>query len=306
MTYLAGQPIDDGDFNTLRNNIFEVYGDLHPGATTLPDVAFGYGQTSTALPPAAVPGQSIPASSWSGLFDAIANVQNHQVLSYTGDRPSYLPLTGPSPGNTVSVVGGATPLSTRIDTLRTNKLNASNTQTLVYASSSTSSWSQYVTFTFSLDFGSWDNLRYFFNTGSRVAFRMYIPTAAAGMETTWKNELDANDSIIMSALDTIGTQINEIPGNTGAYSLSNTIQPVFKKSLLGYYAPYSYITARAYIPSGPGGSGQLVIQFGCIDDEPTPAVKSNTIIAQALIWRAVGPCAVPVLPTYTPLGFAKV
>ena len=73
MTYATGGPIEAFDYNTfatLSGSMNEVYADLYPGATTLPNAGYGYGQTP-ALVPVAV-GDNILASEWAALFEVIS------------------------------------------------------------------------------------------------------------------------------------------------------------------------------------------------------------------------------------------
>jgi len=119
----------------------------------------GYGQTNTVSSVSA--GATITATQWATLLSRITSAANHQGSSITS-------ITSPNAGNTISAY---TALSGNITTITNNRQNAAGNGTDITTGGSvsyTSSWKGSVTATYTITFGSAENIRYFDNCGGYI------------------------------------------------------------------------------------------------------------------------------------------
>lgn len=267
MTYNAGQNIQAADYNTfatLFGGINEVYADLHSGAITVAVGAdFGYGQTSTLTSVSA--GANITASQWASLFTVMKNCGLHQ--NTTTVPP--LPVTSPVIGNNIVTYNTPSTLSSLLTTLRTNRFNLGAGQS---AQTSTSlggpgPWTNTLVFTFSVNLGTWDQTRYFFNSGGFIGLSGSYPASGYPTNTDdyqWYTMLDTMGTAAFRAKSTsassgTGTAIGLWNGDA---PIGTTYVPVYSKIYGGggfYTNSTIVIEARQSAAAPTAGSG--TIQF---------------------------------------------
>jgi hypothetical protein len=171
MTYNTGGQIQAADYNAFASSINTVFGDSNSGATTLPTAGYGYGRTPVTTVTA---GNTVTAAEWSTLFTALRTTGTHQ-----GTSSSPVPGSNPTIGS--NIVAYNTPaMSAMIGDLQTNRFSVAGGQTALntYGPYTSGSWTNSLTYTFSVNFGSWNNARYFFNSGGSISITGYHPPGA--------------------------------------------------------------------------------------------------------------------------------
>lgn len=202
MTYATGSTILAADYNAFTsaaNNINEVFGDLHSNAITIAAGGdFGYGLT---VPAAVAPAQIITAAQWQTLFTNIRNVGTHQGTATTGVPGAGLPVVGSS-------IIAISAIPTVITNLRANRFNFAAGQLasieLTAPTTGSAPWTNTLTYTFAVNLGTWNQARYFFNTGGALGFVGAYPTGGAGTDDEmWSNYWNAMGQIHMRAKTTV-------------------------------------------------------------------------------------------------------
>lgn len=191
MTYAKYGLIQASDFNTLQSS-FDLFWDAGTGS-------FGYGQPyniSKAL------GDDVVAIDWQQLRGLIISASNHQgtVLSAMNAVTQY---------NKAQVISN---ISSNISTLNTYRLNAATQgSTQLHTYTNIVQWKEYLKFTWSVNFGSHDAARYFFNSGGQIGFSAYHPPGSV---------FDI-DQLISDLCSDLGTLWISSPG---AYGIPTTVK----------------------------------------------------------------------------------
>lgn len=290
MTYIAGGPIAATDYNTFASSINEIYADLYPGVSTFPLSSFGYGQ-GTILP--VVTGTSVTASQWAALFTAIKNAGIHQGTTTTPPLPAVMPVAG----NTITAYSTPTTIAAVITLLRTNKLALAPGQTTLTTGanfiqpSAVIPWTSTLTFNCRVDFGSWDNARYFFNSGGEVLLNGANPTIATPEDIVWSNLLAGMSPMKFGATTSTspdGTSATAV----GFYDLTTAYQTIYNKApgggSGGAYYTGTYIRASAKLASAAGTNGQVDFTIVMFNGDSTPNPKSSTTTFRIDTIRASG------------------
>jgi hypothetical protein len=277
MTYITGgnvQATDYNTFSTLAASMNEVFADLYPGATTLPTAAYGYGQTPALT--SVVAGNSVLASEWAALYNSMRNCGTHQ------GTPVSPPVPGPNPvaGNSITAYNTPSTLASIVSVLRTNRFALAPGQSFLTAGTSypqsVPNWTNTLTWHYQADFGSWNNARYFFNSGGSLRLNgTYTPN------TTPEDAQWISMFATMSPLSFLyaSTSPNSGSGGTGIgfYGLTTSYQNVYFKTFgSGYYYVNSSITLQAKLNAAAGTNGLVDFRVIMTDADPTPDVKTST------------------------------
>lgn len=279
MTYSAGSNIQAADYNsfaTLSLSMNQMYADLFPNS--IPSVigtfnpsdncTYGYGQTALTSVSADT---TVNSAEWSQLFDVMRKTGTHQNTIVTPPLPSTNPPIGAS-------IVAYTGLNSVISLLNSNRFNLGTAQTAASSHTftqpgATIPWTNSLTFTFRIDFGTWNNARYFFNSGGFLAISgSYAPNGAPTPEDTyWINTLSDMSPLIFN----FSTTLPNIPGgasNTGFYGLTTSYPatPIYKHSY--GTSPYasSYIEVNAKFVNAVGSDGLLEFFVNMVDNESNP------------------------------------
>jgi len=325
MTYATGSPILAADYNafvTSANNIDEVFSDTHSNATTVATFAdYGYGFTS---PTDVSVGQAITAAQWATLFNNIRNVGTHQGTTTVPPLPASNPVTG----NPIVAYAG---MSTLITTLRdpTNRFKLAAGQTAFTSSNSTGTsqpWTNTLTYTFTINLGTWNQARYFFNSGGWVGCSATHVTGGAGSaDEEWNLFLSSLGQIQIRAKDTTasGSRTNAIStggfwGTTGnPLPVNPTAYFEVYRNLYGGGGVYtnSSVSLRVRLSGTPPAAAAGIMEFQLVltqtdSTAPTqPKVQNTTITmlethsAGALPFLSGGGGPGPALVTITPGTF---
>lgn len=321
MTYITGGDIQASDYNTFSTatlGMNQIFADLYPGATTLPNAGYGYGQTPP-LTSVSI-GDNVTAAQWTALFQTIRKCGTHQDPAYPTGYVPPLPAADPVIGddivahNTPSIL--APTLASLITLLGTNRFNISPGQSLVTTGTnpgwagtqvqSSGAWTNSLTFTFQIDFGSWNNARYFFNSGGQIRFAGAYAPIITPEDAGWAAVLTSmSNSTILNYNSTTSAGGNTSPTPDGFYGLTNIYKTVYIKKVGG--APYYYanndLTIQARIGGGgPGLSGLLDLSIIMTDNdvwsgkEPKSGITTYTLGNR----RSAGSIPIPLPPIINP------
>lgn len=310
MTYNAGQPIQATDFNGFVDQINQIYGDLNTGSTTLNPASFGYGILPN-LPHVAV-GDTVTAADWTSLFSHIHSCGTHQGTSVTPIPPSV------SPGDLVvaynDYLSGPT-LMDVITNLTANRLSIAVSQVTsdntppVQVSSIT--WTTGLQLTFQIDFGSWNNARYFFNTGGKVTFAGSLPGSytPGSASKYWQDMLADMGTVRFAWHSTIPSSGNG--SSLGFYDLTTSYLEVYKKSSIsGEPIAYgnNYISVQAKLNAAAGTNGKVDFAINLIDNDSTLPLDTKPAGFTFNIGYLVSAGAVPYpgTRTFVPGSFTQV
>lgn len=240
--------IADLDYNSIRDKIVSILGS---GSGSR-----GYGQTIISSP--VFDGNIITAEQWANLRYDLLNIKVHQ--------DGVLPLIASVARGDVISYGAGEP-NTNFDSLAesalANRFNVGTGQSALTnkATGSTSSaWSSLAQATLTINFGSADQGRYFFNSGGSVRISM----SRVGGSVTQQNNAWTN------LLSQVGTQSfgGGTPTLVNYYTLTNAYQTYY---YLPYSTPYSsnYVRLEALcnVANNSGGTATSVtFRISLVDD----------------------------------------
>jgi hypothetical protein len=211
----TGLIIEAVDYNSIRTKIISIMG---TGAGQS-----GYGQTLLSSPVAL--GNTVTKAQWDNLRFDIFNARLHQ----DGLSPTIVTATSGQPVR----YGAGHPnnqYNTQADTAIANKFNIGTGQFVIESATSatrTTAWNSSLTATVTVTFGTADQARYFFNSGSKIrCSSSRIGGSASPQNSSWSNVLDSAGTVAFG-------------GNTAGlnfYNLTNSYQTFFN---LTSSAPYS-------------------------------------------------------------------
>lgn len=284
MTYTAGGPIEATDYNsftTLSTGVNELYADNYSGATSLPAAGFGYGQSPLT---AVAPGDTVQASEWTSLFQVMRSCGAHQGTTVSPPVPS----TDPASGDLIIAENVGATLDSTISLLQANRHALSpgqTTLTLGTANTSTSSWYSLLTYSFQADFGSWNNARYFFNSGGSLQIVSEYSSASSPVELTWKNALETRSPFVFnwqSTTPAAGTNSAPLhPIGFWKVSTSNPLttsyQVVYNRSIDPGVYSNSFIEIEAKLNAVAGTNGLVDFKVNLTDGDAVPNIKSAGI-----------------------------
>lgn len=245
MTYSAGSLITAADFNSFVTQLNDVWGNGSGDS--------GYGQT--ALSESAGAGNLIQATQWAALVNIIPDIADHQATSITSRDA---PVTGnvitiladftSDIGNVVAQRGYAAESGTEIDSWSGSVAKTTAT------GSGTTPWT--ITFTHTIEFGTADAARFFWNAGGIARLRVSKTSTGTLADAEWNdlagtlmNEIrlvghvDSTDQVIANTTytglnQTVGTGTPTIfLSTTGWYDLTSTDTVIYKQ--FADTAPYT-------------------------------------------------------------------
>jgi hypothetical protein len=280
MTYTTGGIIQASDYNifsTLTSGMNEIFADLHSGATTTGALAdFGYGQSPAISAVSA--SNTVTASQWGTLFDTMRDCGTHQGTTVVPP----LPVSNPVSGSIISVYNTPSTLSTLISTLRTNRhIMALGQSTLVVGSNftqpgATIPWTNTLTFNYRVDFGNWNNARYFFNSGGSLLLNGSYSPIVTPDDVIWDSILTTMSPVSINwnstspGAGTGGTSI-------GFYDLTTSYQTIYTRAYggSGSYSN-SYVQLQSKLTNSAGTDGQIDFSVVLVDLDSTPPIPTKS------------------------------
>lgn len=267
MAYTSGGIIEATDYNGFVQQINQIYSDLYPGATTVPFADYGYGAAS-ALPSVAA-GNTVTAAQWTALLNRISLCGTHQGITIA-------PLPGfVNSGD--SIVALADLISKLSNTVSSRMSVAAGQTTFIggTTASSSTSWLASRSWTWSANFGSWDNARYFFNLGGSISIAgSYTGGSNPGSDAFWTMMLTNMGTVSLRALDS-----NPVYNGTGFYDLNTSYQEYYRRTpgSGGSYYNNSYISLEAKLAAAAGTSGVVDFKITLVDGDVTPNAKTGSL-----------------------------
>lgn len=206
MTYASGGLIQATDYNGFAASVNAIWG---TGSSDS-----GYGQTTT-LSTVTAASSTVTATQWSDLIARINSLRNHQTAGGLGSG-----ITQPSTGNTITYLSS---LSTQISTATSNKLLYAGDGQAGAGQSGTSSVSNATGFTttrtleISYTFLSYNQMRYYFNTGGIFHYNASSSVLAGNTKST---DFDALTNAFGTTV--IEAQSSSKGGGSGTLNTNNT------------------------------------------------------------------------------------
>lgn len=296
MTYITGGTVQATDYNTfatLAGSMNEIYADLHPGATTLPDAGFGYGQnplTSVTI------GSNIRASEWAALFQSMRASGTHQGVNTVPP----LPATDPVPGDLIEAFTTPTTLAALVTSLQASRFNVALGESSLVAGTLYTQpvvpWINTLVWTVSVNLSSWNNARYFFNSGGSILLTGTYPAPVTPEDIQWNSMLSAMSPLAFNAFTSSPSSGS---GGTaiGFYGLTASYQTIYTKTYggAGSYSYYSnsYINVEAKLNSAAGTSGLLDFRISLVDEDPNPTAKILATTYQMSYIKSTGAVVYP-------------
>lgn len=245
MTYAQYGKIEYTDYNTFVGNA--VIG--ISTANTLNTVwgigsgRSGYGQAAVAQ---VAQYATVGATEWANLINRTSTAASHQGTAITT-------LTPPTTGTRVDYLSA---INTNLTSIFTNRNNATAQGATPVTSTVTNAvqWSNSITFTHIITFGSGDQARYFFNAGGQIKLQFSHPTGT-GVNALFSTLATACGTVVLSSpisgvayiaggtfngitkVGGSGTTTTLLP-NAGYYNLTTVNQEVFKQLASGTPAGY--------------------------------------------------------------------
>jgi len=248
MAYQQGDTITAADYNTFANNVNAVIG-TGSGAK-------GYGLSEITTLSA---GATITAAQWNSLLSGLQKAANHQGTTLT------------NASNTVTTGGNILPLSnlaadiTLIDT-NADTADSSNLSTgqAGITSQRTDSWSGTITHTFTVNFGSQNAARFFFNSGGKIHMA-FTRTGGSSTDqnTAWTNLFSGLGTVTMNATDTTKSGGSYGTNTTVGYRDLTTSNQTIMSAPIG---SGDYTANDVLIQAKTDGSGLITIQIDLNDD----------------------------------------
>jgi len=256
MTYASGGLIEASDYNNFVTSVNAIWG------TGSSDSGYGQANTLSNVSPAG----SITATQWINLIDRIDSMRAHQSGVTSG-------LTSPIAGDVIAYLST---LSSQLSSINTNRLSNTGsgfaadslggTKTLSNSSGFTTTRTQ----EFSITFLSYDQMRYFFNTGGFVSITATNSALTGNTKST-------NFQSLCDAFGTtrIYAQLSEKSGGSGTLSTSNTA--------FGFYDldTTDQLIFRQYSTTTTGGyNSNYISSFARVNSNTVPTVIRLKIVLQ--------------------------
>jgi hypothetical protein len=296
------------DYNLIQSKIASVMG---TGSGTT-----GYGQTVASSQVNPSGGSKITVSQWNNLRSDILRARQHQTGT---DLTSNLVTATASIKITDAARAAYLAMANDCE-IEANRLTApppasqASRSNLVPDTIRTTPWNGTLIQTVTVDFGSADAARFFFNAGGQIEFSADRSGGTAGLKNvTWSTMLTNMGTIAFNYTRTTCTGT----GNTstiGFYDLTESYNLIFQKDTpTGTYSPNKYyIYARV-----PSATNRRLVEFAIhFADEsgkppsfPDPGfgIDENvdgTLISTVQVYRASGPNVNTPVPAASTTPFA--
>lgn len=247
MAYQTGDLISV-ELSTLNTNINKLRADQNPGTTGVGTAGFGYGATAITVNP--VPGDLIRATEWAAYYQSVNQVAQHQGV------------TNPLPASALvgDIAYAYSGLNTFINTLTTGRFNIASGNATIAAQgakltdSRSSSWDGTVEHRYSAAFSSWNQARYFFNTGGQIRHSMSHVGGSTAVDSALR--------VIESQLGTVVIDYSTF------YNLTSSFSPVMTAS-----SGTTTAALNARLNAAPGLATSIEIQL--ILSSPSDGVTST-------------------------------
>ena len=258
MTYAQGGLIEATDYNSFVSSVNALWG-VGSGDS-------GYGQATTLSSVSAA--GTVTATQWSDLIARLNSIRQHADNTRSG-------LSSPSAGNTITYLST---FSSQISTATSNRLNNSGDGNAADSLGGTKTLSNATGFTttrtqeFSITFSSYNQMRYFFNTGGYVTITAANSTHSGNTKST-----DWNALTTAFGTTVIYAQSSAKSGGSGTLSTNNTNA--------GFYdlTATDTLVLRQYSPTATGGyNTSYISSYARLN---VAHASSPTVIYLKIVWQ---------------------
>lgn len=284
MSYSVGQKITASSANELFSIAKSVYNDSNQGAVTRPAMTFGYGQTVPGVDLINV-GDTITGENWSNMLSAIKKAAQHQGTTLGASLPNQVNI-----GDIVSIIPQ---LQNSLTSISSNRLNAGTASLAIVGKGTvtrTAAWTNSISQTVTVNFTSWDRMRYFFNTGGEIRVSYNLSGASNRRSLYWQELFDTMGHIVLDHSRCFSTGLGQT-FNLGAYDLTATDRKIFEyNSGSGMYA-YLYtsdlLEVKARFNGAPGSATSIIITVTLVQGSGANEIVTGvTLTANAQERRA--------------------
>lgn len=254
MTHQPGEIITIASYNDIIAQVNTIFG---TGTGTS-----GYGGESTNVSvidlPVAILGTAVDNQEWLDLRNAQADIAEHQGVALPAALPLVTDLETADPAKAFEDQTGPDNPDGEIDSaanlaaIVTNKdLSGGETFSVTTKLTSVRStgWSSFIQHEFTVDFGSADTARHYFNTGGNLRISASRTGGSASAQNTeWTNLISANSPYVFTSTDYFAL--------TGAFVVKQSV------SSGGSYALNNWtISAKRVDAAGPNGGAGSILRF---------------------------------------------
>jgi hypothetical protein len=313
MPYYIGGVIQAATYNYFADFINSIYGDRNVNSTVPYLANTGYGK----LPNIAYvdpenpgdPADVISAAQWNALFSRITACGIHQ-----GTSTAPIPSTPVLAGTLIEAFNDYLTTQTLKDVignLVANKLVIAPGQVaLTPAAPAVNSvaWTTGKQYSFQVNFGSWNNARYFFNLGGSITVAgSYTGGSSPTSDAFWNTFWTGMGIIKFGWQDSSATGGSQ-PSNKGFYDLTTSYQEVYRRVPIDGGVSYSdnYISVRAKLNAVAGTNGLVDFLVHMVDNDVSPVSKTGTNTINVSVYSSGGAITYPgPAVTVTPGGFTN-
>lgn len=299
MPYHIGGLIQASSYNYVIDLVNSIYGDRNVSSTVPYLANMGYGKLPNInyVDPEnpGDPKDLISAAQWNALFSRITACGIHQGIS-----TNPIPTSEVSPGTLIEAFNDYLTTQTLKDVISViiaNRLSIASGQiSLVPAAPATNStaWTAQKRYSFQVDFGSWNNARYFFNLGGSVGVAgSYTGGSSPVADEFWNEFWTGMGTIKLGAQDSLSS--GSQPSNKGFYDLTTSYQEVYRRVPIDAGISYSdnYISVNAKLNAAAGTNGIIDFQIDMVDNDAVPASKTGTNTINVSIAASSGAIVYP-------------
>jgi len=231
MAYSSGDLILDDHYNVFATgSTTGTPNPAIPNVNTLwgvGDFDQGYGQNTVVS--SVSPGTTVSATQWASLMNNINLMSYHQPTTIN-------PITDPITGDEIDAI---TTMQSNINNIALSRFNATaNGSPELIATNRTTSWDTSVDMTTTITFGSYDQMRFFFNAGGVMKFSFSRSGGAATAKNqSWTDLCNACGTIAITS--TGGSKIIAGQGYNGITKLGGSGSP----NVLNYTKGFHQLTS---------------------------------------------------------------
>lgn len=311
MPYYVGGVIQAATYNYFVDFINAIYGDVNVNSTVPYLANTGYGKLPNVsyVEPVTTgnPADLVTATQWNALFSRITACGIHQGIS-----TSPIPSTPVAAGTLVTAFNSYLTTQTLKDVLANivaNKLVIAPSQIVLNPAApavNSTSWTTGKRYSFQVNFGSWNNARYFFNLGGSISVAGSYTGGSSPVTDSFWNTFWSGLGVIKFGWQDSSSTAGSQPSNKGFYDLTTSYQEVYRRVPIDGGIAYSnnYISVRAKLNAAAGTNGLVDFQVDMVDNDSSPAAKTGTNTINVSVYTSGGAIPYPgPAVTVTPGGF---
>jgi len=232
-TVNSGDTITAAQYNDLQSRVNNIMG---TGSSQS-----GYGQSLASAQVST--GNVVTATQMDNLRTDINKAHNHQSGTSSGigniavGQVIGADASGTSVGSLTQTTEGYNDYDAAVTAITTNKFlidSGEGTLESVTSSSRNTNWQVELQHIFTLDFGSANNARFFFNSGSDIRISLALTGQSGSKSNTWSTLLTDIGTVIFNYTSTTQSGSGgSFPGTRGWYDMTTSYQNIFTQSVGG-------------------------------------------------------------------------